>query len=106
MCYPFGRKHERRCTVKRRTFITLVGGVASWPLAARAQQPGERMRRIGVLTALDASDPQVKAWLAAFEEGLQKLGWSQHRNLGIEYRWPGNDEGRLQTYAAELVRMA
>jgi putative ABC transport system substrate-binding protein len=64
------------------------------------------MRRIGVLTALDASDPQVKAWLTAFEEGLQKLGWSQGRNLSIDYRWPGSDEGRLQTYAAELVRIA
>src|SRR5262249_13625875 len=51
-------------------------------------------------------DPQVKAWLTAFEDGLQKLGWRQGRNLSIDYRWPGSDERRLQTSAAELVRTA
>jgi putative ABC transport system substrate-binding protein len=93
--------------MKRREFITLLGGgaAAAWPLASRAQQ-GERVRRIGVLTALDVNDPQVKVWLTSFEDGLQKLGWDQGRNLTIDYRWPGGDEGRLQTYAAELVRMA
>ena len=92
--------------IERRKFLATLGGAAvAWPLAARAQQ-GERVRRLGVLTVLDSSDPEVKAWLTAFEEGLQKLGWSQGRNLRIDYRWPGRDEGRLQTYAAELVRMA
>jgi putative ABC transport system substrate-binding protein len=90
--------------MRRREFIAALGGAAAWPLAARAQQ--DRMRRIGVLTALDASDPQVKAWLTAFEDGLQKLGWRQGRNLSIDYRWPGSDERRLQTSAAELVRTA
>ena len=92
--------------MKRREFITLLGGAAAaWPLTARAQQP-ERMRRIGALMALAESDPQLKTWLTAFEEGLQKLGWSQGRNLHIDYRWAGGDEQRLRTYAAELVGAA
>jgi putative ABC transport system substrate-binding protein len=63
--------------MRRREFITLLGGAAAgWPLAARAQQ-GERMRRIGVLLTLAESDPEVKAWLTAFQEGLQQLGWAQ-----------------------------
>jgi putative tryptophan/tyrosine transport system substrate-binding protein len=92
--------------MRRREFIMLLGGTAAtWPLAARAQQ-GERMRRIGVLTALAESDPEVKAWLAAFEQGLQKLGWEQGRNVRIEYHWAGGDEQRLRSDAAELVRAA
>jgi putative tryptophan/tyrosine transport system substrate-binding protein len=91
--------------MKRREFITLLGGAAAWPLAARAQQ-GEKVRQVGVLTALDASDSQVTAWLTAFEEGLQKLGWGQGRNLRIDYRWAAGDDQRLRTYAAELVGAA
>jgi putative tryptophan/tyrosine transport system substrate-binding protein len=92
--------------VKRREFIRLLGGAAAaWPLAARAQQP-ERMRRIGVLTQLAESDPEVKAWLTAFLEGLQGLGWRQARNISIDYRWAGGDEQRMRRYAAELVGMA
>lgn len=92
--------------MRRRAFITLLGAAAAaWPLAACAQQ-AERMRRIGVLTGLAESDPDVKAWLTAFEQGLQKLGWSQGRNLRIDYRWAGNDEPRLRSYAAELVGAA
>jgi len=90
---------------RRREFITLLGGAAAaWPLAARAQ--GERMRRVGVLCALAESDPEVKGWFAAFQDGLQKLGWVQGRNVSIEYRWSGGDEQRLQTDAAELVQTA
>jgi len=85
--------------VRRREFITLLGGaVAAWPLAARAQQPSDRMRRIGVLTALAENDPEVMAWLKAFQEELQRLGWEQ----GLEYRSAGNDQHRLQTGAAEF----
>jgi putative ABC transport system substrate-binding protein len=91
--------------MRRREFIAFVGGAGAWPLAARAQQ-GERIRRVGVLTGLAESDTDAKAWLAAFEEGLQKLGWSQGRNLRIEYRWAGNDEVRMRSYAAELVGAA
>ena len=93
--------------IRRRKFLaTLLGGAATiWPLAARAQQ-AERMRLVGVLTSLAESDPEAKAWLAAFQEELQKLGWGQGRNIRINYRWAGGDEHRLQTYAAELVGAA
>jgi putative ABC transport system substrate-binding protein len=90
----------------RREFITLLGGAAvALPFAARAQQP-ERMRRIGVLTVSAERDPEAKAWLTAFQDGLQQLGWLQGRNISIEYRWADGDWDRLRTYAAELVRMA
>jgi putative ABC transport system substrate-binding protein len=73
--------------MKRRQFITLLGGaVAAWPLAARAQQ-GERMRRIGVLMSVAADDPESPVRVAAFEQGLQQLGWTAGRNVRIDYRW-------------------
>jgi putative tryptophan/tyrosine transport system substrate-binding protein len=87
----------------RREFVTLLGAAAAWPLAARAQQ-SERVARIGVLTALPEGDPEVKAWMGAFQQGLQRLGWEQGRNIRIEYR-SGGDQRRLQTDAAELVGM-
>jgi putative tryptophan/tyrosine transport system substrate-binding protein len=74
--------------VKRREFITLLGGAAAWPLAARAQQR-ERMRRIGVLMYLAADDPDSPARVAAFAQGLQELGWIDGRNIRIDYRWGG-----------------
>ena len=75
--------------MKRRDFITLLGGAAAtWPLAARAQQ-GERMHRIGFLMNLAAEDPVSQARNAAFLQALQKLGWTAGRNLQIEYRWGG-----------------
>jgi ABC-type uncharacterized transport system substrate-binding protein len=92
--------------VKRREFITLLGGATlTWPLAARAQQP-ERVRRIGVLTSLLVNDPEVQAWLKAFQDELHRLGWEQGRNLRIEYRLSGSELDRLRTDAAELVAMA
>jgi putative tryptophan/tyrosine transport system substrate-binding protein len=91
--------------MKRRKFFSLLGAAAVWPVAARAQQ-SERVRRVGVLCALPESDPEVKGWFAAFQEGLQRLGWVQGRNISIEYRWSGSDEQRLQTDAAELVQTA
>ena len=73
--------------MKRRDFITLIGGAAAaWPLAARAQQ-GERMRRIGVLVAFAESDRAGQARTAAFREELQKLGWAERRNIRIDTRW-------------------
>ena len=73
--------------MRRREFITLLGGAAAaWPLAARAQQ-AERMRRIGVLMGLAEDDPEMKARLAAFRQGLEKLGWSEGRNVRIDYRF-------------------
>jgi putative ABC transport system substrate-binding protein len=93
--------------VNRRSFITVFGGAATaWPLAAVHAQQGERMRRIGVLTILAENDPEVKAWLAAFQDGLQQLGWTQGRNISIDYRWAGEDRERLRAYAAELVKMS
>jgi putative tryptophan/tyrosine transport system substrate-binding protein len=91
--------------MRRREFIMLLGGAAAWPLAARAQQ-AERMRRIGVLVAVGADDPEGKARIAAFEQGLQRLGWSAERNIRIDARWgPGNPD-HFRKYAAELVALA
>jgi putative ABC transport system substrate-binding protein len=90
--------------VKRREFITLLGGAAAWPIAARAQQ-ADRMRRIGALVGLLESDPEGQARIGAFRKGLQELGWFEGRNIQIEYRWAGADIARLQTHAAELVAL-
>jgi hypothetical protein len=77
--------------LKRRDFITLLGGAAAaWPLGARAQQ-GDRMRRIGVLMNLAADDPEGQARLTAFAQGLQQLGWTDGRNVRIDYRWGAGD---------------
>jgi putative ABC transport system substrate-binding protein len=91
--------------VNRRSFITLLGGAAAWPLAARAQQR-ERMRRIGVLMNLAADDPEALARLAAFHQGLQEAGWVVGRNLRIDYRWGAGDAELFRRYAAELVALA
>jgi ABC-type uncharacterized transport system substrate-binding protein len=91
--------------VKRRDFITLLGGAAVWPLSARAQQ-AERMRRIGMLTNLAADDALATARVAAFAQAMHELGWIVGRNLRIDYRWGQNDPERLRKYAAELVALA
>jgi len=92
--------------VKRRAFITLLGGAAAaWPLAARAQQ-GERMRRIGVLMSTAADDPEGKARFTAFKQGLQQLGWDDGHNARIEARWSGGNADDMRRYAAELVALA
>jgi putative ABC transport system substrate-binding protein len=89
--------------MRRRDFITLVGGSAVvWPLAARAQQSGQ-MRRIGVLMPFARDDPEGQARVTAFLQGLQKLGWTEGRNLQIEYRWSTGD---LQKAATELVTLS
>jgi putative ABC transport system substrate-binding protein len=91
--------------MKRRAFITLLGGAAVWPLAARAQQ-AQRMRRIGVLMNLAADDAQSMARIAAFLQGLQQLGWTDGQNVAIEYRWGAGDPERIRKFAAELVALA
>ena len=91
--------------LKRRGFITLLGGAAAWPLAARAQQ-GERMRRISVLSVLLEDDPESVARRAAFEQALQALGWTVGRDLRIDYRWTGSDPATIQKFAAELAALA
>jgi len=91
--------------LKRRDFITLLGGAAAWPLAARAQQ-GERMRRIGVLMPLAADDAIAQARNAAFLQGLQQSGWTIGQNIQIEYRWSGGNDEVTRRYAAELAALA
>jgi putative ABC transport system substrate-binding protein len=92
--------------MKRREFITLVGGtVLAWPLAAHAQQ-AERMRRIGVLMIYTQTDREGQARIAVFLDTFQKLGWSDGRNVRIEYRWSAGDSDREKAFAAELVRSA
>ena len=89
--------------MRRREFITLIGGAAAWPLAARAQQP-ERMRRIGVLMYWTADDTEGQARLAAFTQALKQLGWSDGSNLRIDIRWATADD--VRRHAAELVALA
>jgi putative tryptophan/tyrosine transport system substrate-binding protein len=89
----------------RRQFITLLGGAAAWPLAARAQQP-QRMQRIGVLIAAVGDEAVVQERNAAFLQALQQLGWIVGRNLQIDFRWAGSDPERIRKYAAELLALA
>jgi putative tryptophan/tyrosine transport system substrate-binding protein len=91
--------------VKRRAFIAGLGGAAAWPLVARAQQP-ERMRRIGVLSSAAADDPVGQARVKAFQQGLQQLGWTDGRNVRIDYRWAAGNVENSRKYAAELVVLA
>ena len=79
--------------MRRREFITLLGGAAAWPLSARAQQP-ERVRLIGVLTPYAAADPEGQARTSAFINTLQGLGWTDARNPRIEVRWFGERRAR------------
>jgi len=88
--------------MRRREFITLVGGAAAWPMAARAQQ-NERVRRIGVLVASPADDAEWKARLAAFNDGLAQLGWIEGRNMRVDTRWATTNADDLRKQAAELV---
>ena len=91
--------------MKRRKFITLLGGAAAWPFAARAQQ-GERMRRIGVLMPLAADDPIGQARITALREGLEKLGWTEGRNIRMDTRWATtSDAESMQRFAKELVAL-
>ena len=88
--------------MRRREVITLLGGAAAWPLRARAQQ-GDRIRRVGVLSPYSADDPEVRDRIVAFRQGMQERGWSEGRNLKIDYRGAGGDPARIRSYAAELV---
>src|SRR6516164_1740255 len=88
--------------IQRRDFITLLGGAAAWPLAARAQQ-GERVRRIGVLQAGDENEPVSKTYVSAFTQALADLGWTNGRNVRTDLRWAGGDINRIRPLAQELV---
>ena len=92
-------------SVRRRDFIAGLGGAAAWPLAARAQQ-GDRVRRIGVLMSLAADDPGSQVGLTAFRQALQELGWTDSRNVRIEYRWSVADVDNARKQAAELITLA
>ena len=96
--------------MRRRDFITLLGGAAAapsilCPLNARAQQ-GERIRRIGILMPSGEHDPEATLRLAAFRKELDRLGWSEGRNVGIDYRWADGVVERISTSASELVGLA
>jgi putative ABC transport system substrate-binding protein len=91
--------------MKRREFIALVGGVAAWPLAARAQQ-AERIRRVGVMMNAAAGDTEQQSLLAVFAQSLQKLGWADGRNLRIDVRWAGGDALEIRKHAKDLVALA
>jgi putative ABC transport system substrate-binding protein len=99
---------HRSFPASRREFITLLGGAAtssvSWPLAARAQQPGA-MRRIGMLMGFPESDAEGQAYFAAFREGFQKLGWTEGRNVRIDTRWATANVESMQRFAKELVAL-
>jgi ABC transporter substrate binding protein len=91
--------------MRRREFITLLGGAAvAWPLAVRAQQPN-RVRRIGALMGYAESDSEAQANIAGFRDGLQKLGWTEARSVHIEYRWAAGDAELMQRFAKELVAL-
>jgi putative tryptophan/tyrosine transport system substrate-binding protein len=98
LSYPVG--------MRRREFISLLGGVAmAWPLAARAQQP-ERLKRIGVLMDFEEAKPEGQARQMAFVRGLQRLGWTEGNNIEIDTRWASDDADRERRFAAELVSLA
>jgi putative tryptophan/tyrosine transport system substrate-binding protein len=93
--------------MRRRQFITLLGGTAAaWPLAVRAQQPAERMRRVGVLMAYAESDPEAQARIGAVRQGLRERGWTEGHNLQMEIRWGTGDPDRARTSTTELISLA
>jgi putative ABC transport system substrate-binding protein len=91
--------------MRRREFITVLCGAATWPLAARAQQ-GERVRRIGMLASGTENDQASQTYIAALRDGLAQLGWVEPRNLRIDLRFGGGDAERIRTHAAELVSLS
>src|SRR5262245_12194905 len=91
--------------MRRREFVVGLGGAATWPLTARAQQ-SDRMRRVAVLSPLTADDPDGKAPIATFVRTLQHLGWTEDRNVRIHYRWGAGNPDTIRSFAAELVALA
>src|SRR5712691_8807798 len=92
--------------MNRRRFITLMGGAAvTWPVVALSK-PAERMRRIGIFMSFAADDPEAQPRIAAFEKGMQELGWVEGHNLRTERRWVPGDASTLRSHARELLRMA
>jgi putative ABC transport system substrate-binding protein len=97
---------ELGADMRRRDFITLLGGAAvAWPLTARAQQQAGKIRRIGVLMGFPEGDQHGQAFVAALRQGLQSLGWIEGSNVRIDYRWAGGDPEKARTFARELIAM-
>ena len=91
--------------MRRREFITLVGGAAAaWPLGARAQQPAP-MRRVSLLLGIAENDPEARSRVKAFQQGLRDLGWLEGRNIRIDYRFSDGDPNRIKEHVAELVKL-
>src|ERR1700730_1398120 len=105
-CSSTWRAYMRFKRLRRREFITLFGGAAAaaWPLAAHAQQP-DRVPRIGLLMMYAESDAKGQAFVAAFREGLRKLGWTEGHNVRLDYRWATSDLESIQRFANELVTL-
>src|SRR5215831_16013552 len=101
---PQPEGHMASYIARRKFLATLGGAAAASPLAARAQQP-ERMRRIGVLMAYAQNDREYQSYLAAFREELQKLGWTEGRNVQIDYRWAALDPELMRRFARELIAL-
>ena len=91
--------------MRRRDFITLLGGAAAWPLAARAQQRAQ-MRRVGALVPATSDDPDYQSWIGAFQQALAQSGWITGRNVRIDTRWAGGQAEDVSRHAAELVALA
>jgi len=91
--------------LQRREFITLLGGSAAWPIAARGQQQPDRVRRILVLATVTADNPEYQARLSAFQQGLQQLGWTDGRNVKIDIRWAAGNADNIRKYAAEFAAL-
>src|SRR6516164_3663014 len=91
--------------MKRREFITLFGGAAAWPLAARAQEPG-RVRLVGIILPASADAQEYQAWVGAFLQELSQSGWAIGRNLRIETRWAGANAADIRRHAQELIALA
>src|SRR5262249_42639787 len=97
---PVSRRGDR---MRRREFISLLGGAAcAWPLAARAQQPG-RVRRVGVLLNGTANEALQQSYVAAFVQALRQAGWVEGQNVQVEVRWNAGDAALARTYAAQLI---
>src|SRR5437016_3374807 len=88
--------------MRRRKFITLLGGAAAWPLAVRAQPP-DRVRRVGALISLGESDPEAQTWVASFNRRMQELGWTADRNVRIDVRWGAGIGEQTHIVATEMV---
>ena len=91
--------------MRRRAFIKFVSGAVAWPLAVRAQQV-ERMRRIGVLMGVNKEEPEGRARISAFYEGLRALGWIENRNVQIDVRWTGGSADRIRADTADMAKLA